>query len=163
MSKVVFTTIKSINDLDSAIWLKGDDDSYANTKRMCSDADGFRLIGRQDKYGRVQLCYASNHGACWALVNAWHLDLVRFFEKKLDQCPQSETLCEFFAEIDDAEAKKAAQQLIALECGVNVTKEPWGRLHYAVLNVQASLRALGLPAGDWSFTPMFNSFQIADA
>ena len=159
MAHIVFTTIRSLDALASATWHPGDNDSYANTQRAMPESDGIRLIGRQDKYGRVQLCYAASSRQDWTVVNAWHLTLARYFDKKLDQAPAGDTLRVFFEEIDSDDARYAAQQLIALECGINVTKEPHGELHKAVQQVQRGLRALGNPCGDWTFVPMFDSFE----
>lgn len=159
MANVVFTTIESLDDFDAAIWHAGDNESYENTKSRIPFGHGIRLIGRQDKYGRVQLCYAAGDHQDWTAVGAWHLTLSRYFGKKLDQAPASYTLNVFFDKIDDEDANNAAQQLIALECGINVPKEPWGELHAGIQKVQRGLRALGVPCGDWTFVPMFNSFK----
>mgnify|MGYP003476319966 FL=1 len=160
MAFVVFTTIENLADLATAKWTPGDNESYANTKRMIPDnGRQIQLIGRQDKYGRVQLCYAKSNQQDWAVVGAYHCVLAEYFFKKLDETSENWDGREFFTEIDDEKAAAAAQSLIAVECGVNVTKERSGKLHLAVLHVQRGLRALGLPCADWTFVPMFNSFK----
>ena len=161
MAHVVFTTIDSLDDLGAAKWLPGNDESYTGTKRMVPDQRDIRLIGRQATNGRVQLCYASFGLGEWEPVNAWHLALARYFEKKLAHAPAGDLLPVFFSTIDDVDAANAAQQLLAAECGINVKKEPWGALHLAILRVQQSLKALGLGCGDWSFVPMLNSFETS--
>ena len=163
MSQVVFTSITKLSDLETATWHAGDNNSYANTKKMFLgefDAwDCIRLIGRQDKYGRVQLCYAATSNQDWTVVSNGTLRLARYFMSKFDECLVGDTLRDVLQEIDDVAVANDAQSLIAAECGINVTKEPWGKLHTAVLHVQCGLRALGVPCGDWTFVPMFNSFE----
>lgn len=162
MAHVVFTAIENLGQLATAKWTKGDNDSYEKTKTMVPDAP-IKLIGREDAYGRVSLCYAASDLQRWVEVDAWHLCLAKFFLEKFDQRPESDTLREFFTEIDDANAKHAAQQLIAVGCGVNVEKELGGDLYKAILKVQTGLKALSVPCGDWTFKPMLNSFvpQVA--
>lgn len=160
MAHVVFATVDSIDHIKTATWVAGDNDSYENTKRMIPARHDIRLIGRQAKDGSVQLCYASFGRGEWVTVNSWHLLLAQYFSQKLDTLPPGDSLNVFFDEMDDGRAKHAAQQLIALECGINVTKEPHGALHIAVLQVQSRLRALGIPCGDWTFVPMFKSFEV---
>lgn len=163
MANVVFTTLENLADIEAAKWLPGDNDSYAHTKRMIPDnGRPLRLIGRQDKYGRVQLCYAASEAQDWTVVNARHLALANYFNKKAEQIPEHWDGRPFFTEIDDEKAAHEAQELIALQCGINVTKERSGKLHLAVLHVQNGLRALGIPCADWTFTPMFNSFKVAE-
>lgn len=160
MAHIVFTSIDNIAEIADAKWQPGDNKSYANTKSNAMTLQcSIKLVGRQDKYGRVQLCYAAMNGRPWVAVGDSCLVLARFFMAKLDKCPAGDTLRVFFNEIDDPVAAHEAQQLIALECGINVTKEPWGKLHLAVLSVQERLNALGVPCGDWTFVPMVNSFQ----
>lgn len=161
MAKVVFTTIKLINDLGTAVWRDGDNCSYENTKRMVPCCDDIKVIARQANDGSVRLVCASSGSGNWADINEWHLSLVKFFEQKILTAPAGDTLPNFFDQIEEPAAKNAAQQLIALECGVNVTKERSGKLQMAVLQVQRGLRALGLTCGDWTFVPMFNSFEVA--
>ena len=166
MANIVFTTVESIDDIGSALWFPGNNESYERTKKMVPNNDRIGLIGRQDKYGRVQLCYA-NAAGFWKPVNAWHVTLAKFFNSKLDaQTPIKDDrgirlIRVFFREMDNEKAAHAAQQLIALECGIDVTKEPWGKLHHAVLAVQSKLVALGVSCGDWTFIPMFNSFETS--
>ena len=167
MANVVFTTVDALEDIDSATWFPGDNESYERTQKMVPNNDRIGLIGRQGKDGRVLLCYANADGF-WKPVNAWHVTLAKFFHNKLDaQTPIKDDrgirlLRVFFREIDNEQAAHAAQQLIAAECGINVTKERWGKLHDAVLVVQSGLSALGVSCGDWTFEPMFNSFKIAE-
>lgn len=158
MTQVVFTAIENLGQLATAKWAKGDNDSYENTKSMVPDA-ALRLIGREDKYGRVTLCYAASDLHSWVEVNTWHLCLAQFFLQKFDQRPESDTLREFFTEIDDTDAMNAAQQLISIECGINVKKELHEDLHQAINCVSVGLRALTVPTGDWTFTPMLRSFS----
>lgn len=164
MAHVVFTTIGSIDDLGGAHWTAGDNDSYKNTMARITPVSGsIRLIGRQSKpgTGSVQLCYASFGGGEWEAVNTWHLTLAQYFSRKLDSLPKGKSINVFFESIDDDAARHAAQQLIGLQCGINVTKERFGALHSAVQTIQGGLRALGIPCGDWTFTPMFNGFEVA--
>lgn len=160
MYYVAFTTIPSIDKLAGATWEAGDNDSYEKTMARIAPVSGsIRLIGRKAKDGTVQLCYASYGRGGWQVVNGWHLELAQFFMRKLQDAPAGDRLNVFFDRIDEAKARHAAQQLIGLECGINVTKEPHGALHAAVQTVQASLRALGVPCGDWTFTPLFDGFE----
>ena len=159
MAHVAFTTISSIDDLPRAQWAEGDNSSYENTMSAIPARNDIRVVGRQAKDGTVQLCYASNCSGAWEKVNGWHLTLAKFFMLKLEEAPAGDRLNVFFDRIDDPKAQHAAQQLIGLECGINVTKEPHGALHAAVQTVQASLRALGVPCGDWTFTPLFDGFE----
>lgn len=160
MAKVVFATIGSLDDLDRANWADGDNTSYANTMKMVGRWAGIRLIGRMAKDGSVQLQYASNANGKWVVVGAGALKLARYFNEKLKDCPSGDRLDVFFSEIDNESAKNAVQQLLGAECGINVTKEPHGKLHLAVMQIQSKLRALGVPAGDWTFVPMLNSFAV---
>lgn len=166
MAHVVFTTISSLDDLPTAHWHKGDNDSYKNTKAGIKPVAGsIRLIGRQGRpgTGSVQLCYASFGNKDWEGISGWHVDLARFFFSKLEQrlatLPEGASLQPFIESMDDPKARHAAQQLVGLECGINVTKEPGGALHKAVQQVQAGLEALGVPCGDWTFTPLFDGFE----
>ena len=163
MAHVVFTTIESLDDLPTANWQAGDNKSYANTMARIPARQDIRLIARQAKDKSIQLQFASNGSGDWQVVNGWHLELAKFFISKLEQhlatLPEGAPLQSFIESIDEPKAKHAAQQLIGLECGINVTKEPGGALHKAVMQVQASLRALGVPCGDWTFTPLFDGFK----
>ena len=167
MAHVVFTTIASIDDLPNAHWQAGDNQSYANTMARIPARQDIRLIARQAKDKSIQLQYASNGRGDWQIVNGWHLVLAKFFTEKLKQhiatLPEGAPLQSFIESIDEPKAAHAAQQLIALECGINVTKEPHGALHRAVQIVQASLCALGVPCADWTFTPLFDGFETMDA
>ena len=149
MAHVVFTTIASIDDLPNAHWQAGDNQSYANTMARIPARQDIRLIARQGQDKSIQLQYASNGRGDWQIVNGWHLVLAKFFTEKLKQhiatLPEGAPLQSFIESIDEPKAAHAAQQLIALECGINVTKEPLGALHRAVQIVQASLCALGVP------------------
>lgn len=160
MANVVFTTIENIADIDAAKWLPGDNESYERTKRMIPD-DGRRIqiIGRQDKYGQIQLCYAASNAQDWTVVDGRHLTLAKYFNKKTAQIPENWDGRPFFSEIDEEKAADASQNLITLECGINVKKERSGKLHLAVLHVQKGLHALGISCADWTFIPMFNSFK----
>ena len=163
MAHVVFTTIASIDDLPNAHWQAGDNQSYANTMARIPARQDIRLIARQAKDKSIQLQYASNGRGDWQIVNGWHLVLAKFFTEKLKQhiatLPEGAPLQSFIESIDEPKAAHAAQQLIALECGINVTKEPHGALHRAVQIVQASLCALGVPCADWTFIPLFDGFK----
>lgn len=163
MAHVVFTTIASIDDLPNAHWQAGDNQSYANTMARIPARQDIRLIARQAKDKSIQLQYASNGRGDWQIVNGWHLVLAKFFTENLKQriatLPEGAPLQPFIESIDEPKAAHAAQQLIALECGINVTKEPHGALHRAVQIVQASLCALGVPCADWTFTPLFDGFE----
>ena len=163
MAHVAFTTIPSIDKLAGATWEAGDNDSYEKTMARIPARQDIRLIGRKAKDGTVQLCYASNCSGAGEKVNGWHLTLAKFFMLKLEEAPAGDRLNVFFDRIDDPKAQHAAQQLIGLECGINVTKEPHGALHAAVQTVQASLRALGVPCGDWTFTPLFDGFETTSS
>jgi hypothetical protein len=92
-----------------------------------------------------------------------HQVLASFLLKKLEDAPASDTLREFFTDIDEPAARDASQNLIAQICGVNVTKEKGGDLHRAVQQVLAVLEELGVPNGDWAFVPVFNSFENREA
>ena len=159
MAHVVFTTIESLDDLPTANWQAGDNKSYANTMARIPARQDIRLIARQAQDKSIQLQYASNGRGDWQVVNGWYLELAQFFMRKLQDVLAGDRLNVFFDRIDDPKALHAAQQLIGLECGINVTKEPGGALHKAVMQVQASLRALGVPCADWTFTPLFDGFE----
>ena len=76
MAQVVYTHIDKIEDIASAVWSEGVQDSYAETQRI---ADGGRgvvsVIGRRADDGSVQLAYAKTGRSPWFVVGAWHLAL----------------------------------------------------------------------------------------
>lgn len=160
MTHVVFTTIDCLQEMENARWKQGDNGSYEVTKRMLpASQDNIHLIGRRNDQGSVQLQFARNDRQ-WRVVGHRHVVLARYFLDQFASRPKPWDGRPFAQSINNDAAQSAAQQLIGLECGVNVPKIPSGKLHIAILQVQASLEALGVPCGDWTFIPMFNSFEV---
>ena len=146
MAQIVYTNIERIEHLGSARWSAGDQDSYEATKRMArATGDGLLLIGRRDLAGSVSLAFAATHRTEWAAVNTWHLVLAQYFIGKLADAPKGDTLAPFFDEIEPGPALTAATELMWTQDG---TKEEAAR------SINQALRALGVPAGDWTYLPM---------
>ena len=153
VAQVVYTHIDRIEDLPSAKWSVGVQDSYAETQRV---ADGGRgvvsIIGRRADDGSVQLAYAKTGRSPWFVVGAWHLKLAQFFSAKMETAPDSPYLRPFFDDIDDTAAAHAAKQLVGAEVGIN---KEYGRdngTHDAILKLCAAVSALArIPDGDWMF------------
>jgi hypothetical protein len=156
VAQVVYTHIDRIEDLPSAKWSVGVQDSYAETQRI---ADGGRgvvsIIGRRADDGTVQLAYAKTGRSPWFVVGAWHLKLAQFFSAKMETAPDSPYLRPFFDDIDDTAAAHAAKQLVGAEVGIN---KEYGRdngTHDAILKLCAAVSALArIPDGDWMFCPV---------
>ncbi len=89
MAQVVYTHIDKIEDIASAVWSEGVQDSYAETQRI---ADGGRgvvsIIGRRADDETVQLAYAKTGRSPWFVVGAWHLKLAQFFSEKMESAPE---------------------------------------------------------------------------
>ena len=153
MAQVVYTHIDKIEDLPSAKWSVGVQDSYAETQRI---ADGGRgvvsIIGRRADDGSVQLAYAKTGRSHWFVVGAWHLALARFFSEKMESAPEGPCLRPFFDAIDDDSAAYAAKQLIGIDVGINKEYSRDNGTHDAILNLCAAVSALArIPDGDWMF------------
>jgi hypothetical protein len=146
MAQIVFTNVERIEHLATAKWNEGNQNSYEATKRMArATGDGLLIIGRQDSNGSVQPAFAATQATEWSAVNGWHLTLAKFFVGKLAEAPAGDTLAPFFDEIEPGPALTAAQQLMATHDG---GKEAAARA------VNQALRALGVPAGDWTHAPL---------
>lgn len=159
MAQVVYTTIYEIEDISSAVWTPGIQDSYAETKKM---ADGGRgvvsIIARQANDGSIQLAYAKTGRSPWFVVGAWHLTLAKFFSKKMGSAPTGPYLRPFFDSIDDDAATHAAKQLIGAEVGINKEYSRDNETHNAILGLCAAVSALArIPDGDWMFLPVRKS------
>lgn len=153
MAQVVYTHIDKIEDLPSAKWSAGVQDSYAETQRI---ADGGRgvvsIIGRRADDGSVQLAYAKTGRSPWFVVGAWHLALARFFSEKMESAPEGPYLRPFFDAIDDDSAAYAAKQLIGIDVGINKEYSRDNGTHDAILKLCAAVSALArIPDGDWMF------------
>ena len=84
MAQIVYTHIEKIEDLPSAKWLVGVQDSYTETQRMADGGGGVvSIIGRRADDGTVQLAYAKTGRSPWFVVGAWHLKLAQFFSAKM--------------------------------------------------------------------------------
>lgn len=155
MAAVVYATINNISALPNAIWRAGDSESYANTKGMAEaqqDRSGsIALIGRQADSGRVSLAFARSPGGAWSAVNEWHLELARFFSAQLDQHPEAfdTDLSPFIAD----PAPSCARQLVRIDCGEGAAADS-EQFSIAVTRVNNALRALGVPAADWTYEPI---------
>ena len=153
MAQVVYTHIEKIEDIASAVWSEGVQDSYAETQRI---ADGGRgvvsIIGRRADDGTVQLAYAKTGRSPWFVVGAWHLKLAQFFSEKMESAPEGQYLRPFFSEIDEAAAAHAAKQLVGAEVGINKEYSRDNGTHDAILKLCAAVSALArIPDGDWMF------------
>lgn len=153
VAQVVYTHIDKIEDLSSAKWSAGVQDSYAETQRV---ADGGRgvvsIIGRRADDGSVQLAYAKTGRSPWFVVGAWHLKMAQFFSAKMETAPDSPYLRPFFDDIDDAAAAYAAKQLIGIDAGINKEYSRDNGTHDAILKLCAAVSALArIPDGDWMF------------
>ena len=153
MAQVVYTHIEKIEDIASAAWSEGVQDSYAETQRI---ADGGRgvvsIIGRRADDGTVQLAYAKTGRSPWFVVGAWHLKLAQFFSAKMETAQDSPYLRPFFDDIDDDAAAYAAKQLIGIDVGINKEYSRDNGTHDAILKLCAAVSALArIPDGDWMF------------
>lgn len=153
MAQIVYTHIEKIEDLPSAKWLVGVQDSYTETQRMADGGGGVvSIIGRRADDGTVQLAYAKTGRSPWFVVGAWHLKLAQFFSAKMENAPEGPYLRPFFSEIDEAAAAHAAKQLVGAEVGINKEYSRDNGTHDAILNLCAAVSALArIPDGDWMF------------
>lgn len=158
MAQIVYTNVKSIEDISAAKWAVGNQDSYEATKKLADRGHGISLIARKHRDG-VSICYAKTQRSGWRTVGAWHLTLAKFFLSKLVTAPAGDALSTFFESMDDAAASNAATQLIALKVGAQAEYTEFGAVHGAINEINAELTALGVPPGDWSFIPMRNTWQ----
>lgn len=153
MAQVVYTHIDKIEDLASASWSAGVQDSYAETQRMADGGCGVvSIIGRRADDGTVQLAYAKTGRSPWFVVGAWHLKLAQFFSAKMEIAPEGPYLRPFFDSIDDDSAAHAAKQLIGVDVGINKEYSRDNGTHDAILKLCAAVSALArIPDGDWMF------------
>lgn len=159
MAQVVYTNIEKIEDLRSAVWKTGIQDSYDETKKLADGGRGVTsLIARQSKDGGIRLAYAKTGSSPWFVVGEWHLAIAMFFVNKIKSAPSGQYLRPFFDSIDDQKAAHAAQQLIGIEVGINKEYGPDNGTHAAILGLCDAVSALArIPNGDWMFVPVRKS------
>lgn len=156
MANVVYANVYDMDELSTVEWSLGDQHSYEFTQRMAENLQGIKLIGRQDKTGQVQIVQVMAHRGKWLNVNRWHLMILKWFSEKLECRPPGPDLKEFIDLIDSPDVRSAIQQIVWSECGTEGSGDETSR---SVRGINATLRALGLPAGDWSYVPMLDTVQ----
>jgi hypothetical protein len=161
-STIVFTIIDNIKNLANATWRMGEQTSYKQNAIAIQDKGKWRdirLIGRRDKYGTVSPCYVVVHGELKPICS-WHITLANFFLNALERGPNGLTLHPFIEDIP-ADPAYAARQLMSVDCGID---QPVGdeTVRNAALAIMTILRALGVPAGDWTFLPLLTAYHTND-
>lgn len=156
---VVYAHIDSINE--EPTWHPLPVDSIEAAERIVPTREGSStLLGTSHPRRPVAVYRAAYWGCAWRPSGDWMFTLAKFFAAKLQQAPRNAfSLAPFFDQIDDASAKRAAQQAIARLCGINVPDVEFGEMHAAILEINANLEALGIPSGDWTFDPMRAAFR----
>ncbi|MEY4416890.1 MAG: hypothetical protein RIQ53_4183 [Pseudomonadota bacterium] len=154
MATIVYTSIENVGEFASARWVEGDQQSY-EASRQRAEGSGVAIVGRRDGLGRVAPVSA-RCGGQWVDVNGWHVELAQFFAGQLAEHQFGTVLAPFIV----GAAPACAAQLVGVDVGINADRED---VRTAILRIQHALRALGVPAGDWTFEPIARAvgFELA--
>lgn len=163
MSKIVYCSIPSTETprplyyaSDHAhVWRSAENYGIA-TSRCQVDGGLVGLVARQDAQGHIWPCMVRSGFTDWRRITGFHFVLFAYFDRTMQL--NEERVVSGPARITDPEAANAAVQLMAAECGLNAGSS---QARTAALKINAELQAMGLPAGDWTTSPMLRAFQAA--
>ncbi|MFZ5520480.1 MAG: hypothetical protein ACOZD0_04670 [Pseudomonadota bacterium] len=159
MTNIVVTELDRITDLPRARWVPGIQGSCEPNIRKLGNRPGYaiRLIGGRDLRGGVSLYYAVTPYGKGRPISPHHIDLALYFDRVLRETPPAQR-CEIgTVQHMPADLAHKAYGLIALQAGAGL---PLGDedLRSAVNSVNATLGALGVPVGGWTFVPLVAAY-----
>lgn len=159
MGIVCTTFIRDIRYIEKAKW---NDTKHDECAKSCPipDYGEIALVGVRHKEYKPTAYFAINQRTGRVSINGFHIKLAKYLIAKFDEyCDANNgelTVREFIDDLDE-DASKISVELICLECGACLDSGD-DRVRNAINRVSFALRALGVPAGDWSFAPMLRAY-----